>query len=232
MDSDDEQGYKPLPEFQLEAKEPLIDLSSTDSTELWLIRLPPSKPLPGVDGQEMSLQLHQDGQSGSFDNSSGKVCDLSFVAQESNATVFLNSASDSKIVGKISRLVNLIYHPEPDEIQKPNPINLRHFQKSRGLSLTNSSRQLSTQSSMLRGSQLTSGHPASPHISRQRSSLSDVGEPSKTPKRRRVHDSPVSMERSTQDPGRVHSAINSSGGSSGRPHHHKSKKTKIVKNEE
>jgi hypothetical protein len=135
-------------------------------------------------------------------------------------------------VGKISRLINLIYHPEPDEIQKPNPINLRHIQKSRGLSLTNSSRQLSTQSSMLRGSQLTSGHPASPHISRQRSSLSDVGEPSKTPKRRRMHDSPVSMERSTQDPGRVHSAITSSGGSSGRPHHHKSKKTKIVKNEE
>ncbi|XP_059429998.1 mediator-associated protein 2 [Corylus avellana] len=231
MDSDDEQGYKPLPEFQLEAKEPLIDLSSTDSTELWLIRLPPSKPLPGVDGQEMSLQLHQDGQSGSFDNSSGKVCDLSFVAQESNATVFLNSASDSKIVGKISRLVNLIYHPEPDEIKKPNPINLRHFQKSRGLSLTNSSPQFSMQSTMLRGSQLTSGHPSS-HSSRQRSSLSEVGEPSKTPKRRRVHNSPVSMERSQQDSGRGHSAITSSGGSSGRSHHHKSKKTKIVKNEE
>lgn len=45
MDSDDEQGYKPPPEFQLEAKEPLIDLSSTDSTELWLIRLPPRKPV-------------------------------------------------------------------------------------------------------------------------------------------------------------------------------------------
>jgi hypothetical protein len=45
MDSDDEQCYKPLSEFQLEAKEPLIDLSSTDSTELWLIRLPPSKPV-------------------------------------------------------------------------------------------------------------------------------------------------------------------------------------------
>jgi hypothetical protein len=48
----------------------------------------------------------------------------------------------------------------------------------------------------------------------------------------RVHDSPISMERSTQDSGRVHSAITSSGGSSGRSHHHKSKKTKIVKNEE
>ncbi|XP_062149813.1 mediator-associated protein 2 [Alnus glutinosa] len=232
MDSDDEQGYKPPPEFQLEAKEPLIDLSSTDSTELWLIRLPPRKPLPGVDGQEVSLQLHHDGQSGSFEDKSGKVCDLSFVAQESNATVFLNSESESKIVGKISRLVSLIYEPEPEEIQKPNSNNLRHFQKSRGLSLTNSSRQFSTQSTMLRSSQLTSGHPASTHSSRQRSSLSEVGEPSKTPKRRRVHDSPGSVERSTQDSGRGHSAVTSSGGSSGRSHHHKSKKMKIVKNEE
>jgi hypothetical protein len=135
-------------------------------------------------------------------------------------------------VGKISHLVSLIYEPEPEEIQKPNSNNLRHFQKSRGLSLTNSSRQISTQSTMLRSSQLTSGHPASTHSSRQRSSLSEVGEPSKTPKRRRVHDSPGSMERSTQDSGRGHSAVTSSGGSSGRSHHHKSKKMKIVKNEE
>ena len=43
MDSDNEQGYKPRPDFQVEAKEPLIDLSSTDNTELWLIQWPKSK---------------------------------------------------------------------------------------------------------------------------------------------------------------------------------------------
>lgn len=134
------------------------------------------------------------------------------------------------VVGKISRLVSLIYHPEPEEIQKPNSNNLRHFQNSRGLSLTNSSRQFSTQSSMLRSSQLTSGHPASTHISRQRSSLSEIGEPSTTPKRRRVHGSPGSMEHFSQDSGRGHSAVTSSG--VGRSHHHKSKKMKKVKNEE
>ena len=43
MDSNSKQGYKPPPEFQVEAKEPLIDLSSTDSTELWLIQWPKNK---------------------------------------------------------------------------------------------------------------------------------------------------------------------------------------------
>lgn len=43
MDSDNEQGYKPRPDFQVETKEPLIDLSSTDNTELWLIQWPKSK---------------------------------------------------------------------------------------------------------------------------------------------------------------------------------------------
>lgn len=225
MDSDDEQRYQPPSEFQLEAKEPLININSTDSTELWLIRLPPNKALPGVDGQEMSLQLHHDAQLGSFEDSSGKVCDLSFVAQETDATVFHNSAAESKIVGKISRLVSLIYHPEPDEIQKPSSSSLRDFQKSRGFSMTNSSRQFSTPSSALRSSQFTS--------SRQRSSLSEFGEPSsKTPKKRQLHDSPRSMDRSTQDSGRGHSAVTVSGGSVERSHHSKSKKTKKVKIEE
>uniref|UniRef100_A0A2N9FAU2 Uncharacterized protein n=1 Tax=Fagus sylvatica TaxID=28930 RepID=A0A2N9FAU2_FAGSY len=44
MDSDSKQGYKPPPEFQL----------------------------PGLDGQELSLNLHRDGQLGSFEDSSGK----------------------------------------------------------------------------------------------------------------------------------------------------------------
>lgn len=43
MVSDNEQGYKPPPEFQVEGKEPLIDPSSIDSKELWLIQWPHNK---------------------------------------------------------------------------------------------------------------------------------------------------------------------------------------------
>ncbi|KAG6661591.1 hypothetical protein CIPAW_03G184600 [Carya illinoinensis] len=179
MDSDNEQGYKPPPDFHVEAKEPLIDPSLTDSKELWLIQWPNSKELPGLDGQELSLKLHHDGKLGSFEDSSGKVFDLvSFAAQESNATVFLSSESESKIVGKISRLVSLVHYPDPNESRKPISNNLRHFQKSSGISLTNSSRQFSTQSILLKNSQSTSGYSGSTHNSRRRSCLSEEGEPS------------------------------------------------------
>lgn len=212
MDSDGEPGYKPPPEFQVEAKEPLMDCCSTDSTELWLIQWPNNRELPGLDGQELSLKLHNDGQLGSFKDSSGKGFDLvSFAAQESNATVFLSSESETQIVGKISRMVSLVHYPDPNEIKKPSSSNLRHFQKSRGISLTSSSRHFSSPSSVLRNSQSKSGHSASTHSSRRKSSLSEVAEPSKPPKRRRVHESAGSMERSTQDSGRGHSAVTSSG---------------------
>lgn len=225
MDSDNEQGYKPRPDFQVETKEPLIDLSSTDNTELWLIQWPKSKDkeLPGLDGQELSLKLHHDGQLGSFEDSSGKAYDVvSFAAQESNATVFLSSAAESKIVGKISRLVSLVHYPEPNEIQNLNSNSLRQsYQNSRGISLTNSSRQFSTPSSILRKSQSTSRH--------QRSSLSELGEPSETPKKRHVRESAGSMEHRAQDSGRGNSELTYSG-LSDRSHQSKSKKR--VKTEE
>uniref|UniRef100_A0A2N9EXH2 Mediator-associated protein 2 n=1 Tax=Fagus sylvatica TaxID=28930 RepID=A0A2N9EXH2_FAGSY len=257
MDSNSKQGYKPPPEFQVEAKEPLIDLSSTDSTELWLIQWPKNKELPGLDGQELSLNLHRDGQLGSFEDSSGKNYDIvSFAAQESNATVFLSSASKPNIdevssqasfgsclasfcltaylqafmhshdtiiyVGSWEDFTASFPCPlsEPDEIQKQNSNNLRQiYEKSRGSSLINSSRQFSIQSSILRNSQTTSsrptsthsGRPASTHSSRQRSSLSEVGEPSKPPKRKHVRESTGSMEHSAQDSGRGHSVVTSSG---------------------
>jgi hypothetical protein len=139
-------------------------------------------------------------------------------------------------VGKISRLVSLVHYPEPDEIQKQNSNNLRQiYEKSRGSSLINSSRQFSIQSSILRNSQTTSsrptsthsGRPASTHSSRQRSSLSEVGEPSKPPKGKHVRESTGSMEHSAQDSGRGHSVVTSSGSVE---RSHKSKKR--VKNEE
>ena len=40
MDFDGVEGYRPPPEFEDDVKEPLIDLSLTDSTELWLLQLP------------------------------------------------------------------------------------------------------------------------------------------------------------------------------------------------
>ncbi|KAK7853862.1 mediator-associated protein 2 [Quercus suber] len=218
MDSDNEQGYKPRPDFQAEAKEPLIDLSSTDNTELWLIQWPKSKDkeLPGLDGQELSLKLHRDGQLGSFEDSSGKAYDVvSFAAQESNATVFLSSAAESKIGRRREKQV-----PERDILVYF--VSLRQsYQNSRGISLTNSSRQFSTPSSILRKSQSTSRH--------QRSSLSELGEPSETPKKRHVRESAGSMEHRTQDSGRGNSELTYSG-LSDRSHQSKSKKR--VKTEE
>lgn len=125
-------------------------------------------------------------------------------------------------VGKISRLVSLVHYPEPNEIQNLNSNSLRQsYQNSRGISLTNSSRQFSTPSSILRKSQSTSRH--------QRSSLSELGEPSKTPKKRHVHESSGSMDHHTQDSGRGNSELTYSG-LSDRPHQSKSKKR--VKTEE
>ena len=40
MDAASEVGYKPPPEFQVDVKDPLIELSLSDSTELWLIQWP------------------------------------------------------------------------------------------------------------------------------------------------------------------------------------------------
>ena len=40
MDAASEVGYGPPPEFQEDVKDPLIELSLSDSTELWLIQWP------------------------------------------------------------------------------------------------------------------------------------------------------------------------------------------------
>ncbi|CAK9178797.1 unnamed protein product [Ilex paraguariensis] len=110
MDGTEELGYKPPPEFQEDKKESLVDLNLTDTTELWLIQWPINHPLD-FDEQKVPLKLHQNGVLGTFTGSSvtGKSYDVvSFTAQAPDATVFLSSASDSKIVGKISRCVSLV----------------------------------------------------------------------------------------------------------------------------
>ncbi|KAG1331617.1 putative mediator-associated protein 2 [Cocos nucifera] len=91
--------YKPGPGFEEDTKDPLIDISLTDSTELWLIQWPINQ-LKAADfhGKELKLKLHRDGQLGSLESSSGKSYDVvSFAAQEPDATVFLPSSPESKI---------------------------------------------------------------------------------------------------------------------------------------
>nr|XP_010942355.1 mediator-associated protein 2 [Elaeis guineensis]XP_010942356.1 mediator-associated protein 2 [Elaeis guineensis]XP_010942357.1 mediator-associated protein 2 [Elaeis guineensis] len=121
-----EDGYKPGTGFEEDTKDPLIDISLTDSTELWLIQWPINQ-LKAADfhGKELKLKLHRDGQLGSLESSSGKSYDVvSFAAQEPDATVFLPSSSESKVVGKISRRVCLVRYPEASEFEKPGFRNL------------------------------------------------------------------------------------------------------------
>ncbi|KAL7241372.1 hypothetical protein ACSBR2_006896 [Camellia fascicularis] len=110
----------------------------------------------------------------------GKSYDVvSFNAQVPNATVFLSSASESKIVGKISRRVTLVHYPEPSELQKQNTNHQKQmYQRSSGTSLTNSSHHFATQtqSTRPRSSKSAGSNAALMHSSKYLSSLSEVGE--------------------------------------------------------
>ncbi|XP_073006909.1 uncharacterized protein [Typha latifolia] len=132
-----EKRYKPGPYFEEDAKAPLLDISLTESKELWLIQWPFNQ-LQAADfhGKELSLKLHGDGQLGSFDSSTGKSYEVvSFAAQEPNATVFVSSESESKVVGKISRRICLVHYPEPKELEKAGFASLNlSAQRSEGSS--------------------------------------------------------------------------------------------------
>ncbi|KAJ0046126.1 hypothetical protein Pint_05407 [Pistacia integerrima] len=242
MDSGDKEEYKPSAEYEQEFRDPLLDIKLTDSTELWLIQWPYKQEVntflaserlwdwfgnPDIHGKELSLELHGNGRLGGFEDSSGKMYDvLSFDSQEPDATVFLSSTSEPKIVGKISRRVSLVHYPEPKELEELNPKNMRQFYStSSGNSMPNSSHRFSSpvQSSRRRNSQSTKSHSTYTHSSKQKSSLSEAGEPSKTPKRRRTHESNRSTDCSTLDSGGRHSGMTFSG-SSERSHQGKSKK--------
>ncbi|CAL5341153.1 unnamed protein product [Camellia sinensis] len=214
MDTADEVIDRPPPEFQEDVKDSVIDLSLTDSTELWLIQWPINQAVD-FDGQELSLKLHHDGLLGSFEGSSGKSYDVvSYNAEVPNATVFLSSASESKIVGKISRRVSLVHYPEPSELEKQNTSHQKQmYQRSSGTSLTNSSHRFAThtQSTRPRSSKSSGSNAASMLSSKYTSSLSEVGEPSKPPKREHIEEPTRSIDQFTQDSGRGHSVVTSSG---------------------
>ncbi|KAK6942717.1 hypothetical protein RJ641_028094 [Dillenia turbinata] len=181
-----EEAYVPPPEFAEDDKDPLINLNLNDSTEFWLIRWPLHHP-PDIDGKELSLKLRPDGQLGSFESSSGKTYDVvSYGAQDADATVFLSSGLESRIVGKISRHVSFVHYPEPDEL-------LATKKRSAGTSLTTSTP--TSKSSRLRNSKV-----ASSHGSRPRSYVSGARE---TPVKRK-HADEVSAGYSAQGSARSH----------------------------
>ncbi|KAG6791399.1 hypothetical protein POTOM_000518 [Populus tomentosa] len=96
-DVEEVEGYKPEPGFEEDSREPLADISLSDSTELWLIQWPINE-LPDFNGKELSLSLDQDGCLGSFEASPGKAFDLvNCSAQGLDATVFLSSELETKI---------------------------------------------------------------------------------------------------------------------------------------
>ncbi|CAA3003814.1 Hypothetical predicted protein [Olea europaea subsp. europaea] len=214
MDVSSEARYNPPPEFEEDKKDPLVELNLTDSTELWLIQWPINHvKSPDFDGQELSLKLHHDGHLGSFEGSSGKSYEVvSFKFQDPEATVFLSSASESKIAGKISRRVSLIHYPEPSELQKHNNSNLKEMsQRSSAATSTMSGRHFATpRSSRQRSSQIMSGYVSSTP-SKNKSSMSGPGESPKPPKRRRVDEQSKFIGQSAQDSGRGNSAVTSTG---------------------
>lgn len=209
------EGYKPQADFEENVKEPLVDFNMTDSTELWLIQWPKNQN-PDFDGKELSLKLHDDGKLGSFEGSSGKEYDLvSYASQESNATVFVSSASGTEIAGKISRRVSLVHYPEPSELKERQELQMAKSRKknqiSSSMALTNSSQKTATPSRSTRTATTATpthsmvqrnsrnGHAASPHSSEHKSSLSEAGEPSQVRNKRHA------------SPGRSHSGVSSSG---------------------
>ncbi|KAM7500211.1 hypothetical protein LguiA_024625 [Lonicera macranthoides] len=151
---------------------------------------------------------------------------VSYAAQDPDASVFICSGSESKVVGKISRRISLLHYPDPRELQKQKSENLRQmYEKSSGTSLTNSSRHFATptQSIRPRRTSSVSGNPASTHSSRPKSSLSELGESSKSQRRKQSEGPTRSVDQSTQDSERSHGRVTTSG-SVGHSAERKSKK--------
>ncbi|BBG93801.1 hypothetical protein Prudu_001918 [Prunus dulcis] len=219
MDADaKDEGYKLPPDFQENTKEALVDFTVTDSTELWLIDLPKDQN-PDFNGVELSLKLHNDGTLGSFEAPSGKEYEVVSSAAEQKATVFVSSASGTKIAGKISRRVSFVHYPEPSELkERLNSKRLKKmYQELPSGVLTQSSNNFATptRSSVLRNSQSAGGRSASTHSSRPKSSIHSVGEQSQHRKKRHTPEPSRSMNRSSQNSGRG-SAVSSLGqGNSG-----------------
>ncbi|KAK7306669.1 hypothetical protein VNO77_44621 [Canavalia gladiata] len=216
--------YRPSAEYVEDSNEALINL--TDSTELLLLKLPFANDLlSDIHGQKLFLTLHSDAKLASFEGSSGQVYDfVSFAAQEPDETVFVSSVTEPRI-GKISKRVSTVHYPDPKELGKLNSTNARHVHRSSsGVPVTTSSRYFPMQSS---------GRAASSKGSRQKSSLSEVNEPSNSSKKRYASKSKSIFEDPSRSNGR-HVSESSHGHSTGissmssdqSPHGGKSKRRK------
>ncbi|CAM8942708.1 unnamed protein product [Rhodiola kirilowii] len=196
-------------EFEKDQCKPLIDLDLSDFTELWLIQWPYKQDLD-FDGQEVSLKLTEDGSLGNFTGASGKEYEVaSFKSLDADATVFVSSASESKVVGKISRRVSFVHYPDPVELSMYDPDKvkeerdkelyertLRHSSSRSGPSMSRST-LMTTQNGW-------SKQTNSSHGSRKRSAVSQVDTPSRSS---RKIQSLGSADRSTQDSKRAKAAL-------------------------
>ncbi|KAL9680854.1 hypothetical protein QQ045_012634 [Rhodiola kirilowii] len=212
-----EEGDKAQSEFEKDQCKPLIDLDLSDFTELWLIQWPYKQDLD-FDGQEVSLKLTEDGSLGNFTGASGKEYEVaSFKSLDADATVFVSSASESKVVGKISRRVSFVHYPDSVELSMYDPDKVKEERDKElyGRTLRHSSSRSGP--SMSRSTYMTtqngwSKQTNSSHGSRKRSAVSQVDTPSRSS---RKIQSLGSADRSTQDSKRANSGLTNSGGSSG-----------------
>ncbi|XP_051149715.1 mediator-associated protein 2-like [Andrographis paniculata] len=173
MEASTNTSYQPPAVFVEDKKDTLIDLDLTDSTELWLIQWPINEP-PDFDGQQVSLNHKGDGHVGTFEGSSGKSYDVvSSKSQGPEVMVFLTSASEAKIAGKISRRVSLVHYPEPSELQRRK--SRSHAQLSSIATSTISGRSLLTPARSIRARDSEAGN----HFTTPKRTISGAVEPSK-----------------------------------------------------
>ncbi|XVE66070.1 hypothetical protein DITRI_Ditri08aG0051900 [Diplodiscus trichospermus] len=187
-------SYMPPPEFEEDSWEQLVDISLSDSTELFLIQWPLHQH-PEINGKEFTIQLGPDGKLGSFTDSNGKTYDLvSGASKEPDGTVILSSESESKIVGKISRRVSLVHYMKPEDYEKLSSEKKLMYQKSSGTLMTNSTNPFVTpMPSKGRKNSHSWGRTVSTHGSRHKSTFSGINELSKPSKRKHDHESTGSM---------------------------------------
>ncbi|XVF02092.1 hypothetical protein REPUB_Repub04eG0146800 [Reevesia pubescens] len=202
MDSVEASSYRPPPKFKEDSSEQLVDLTLSDSTELFLIQWPLHQH-PEINGKEFTLQLGFDGKLGSFIDSIGKEYDLiGSASKDPDATVILSSASESKIVGKISQRVSLVHYLKPEEYEKLSSEKKLMYQKSSGALMTNSSSPFVTpMQSKGRKNSESWGRTVSTHSSRHKSTIPGINELSKPSKRKHDHESTRSMNQSAESHG-------------------------------
>lgn len=153
----------------------------TDSTELWLIKVPNSHDknlLDDINGKELSFKLNKEGTLASFEGVSGETYDfLSFASTEPDETVFVSSATESEIAGKISRRVSVVHYPDPRALEKISSTDPNQTLQNSIAAASQSAQRRSHASSATKSS-------------RAKSSISGLSERTTTPKRHGVNRRP------------------------------------------